>query len=58
MAYDEMLVRRSEMLKKRIGAMIAKENQYGLGKQEGQFLRRMIRELHQTAYEMNAKAEV
>ncbi|WP_410771707.1 hypothetical protein [Fontibacillus sp. BL9] len=56
MAYDEVLERRSEMLKRRIGEMIAKENQYGLGKQEGLFLRRMIKEWHQTAHEMNAKA--
>ncbi|WP_435922236.1 hypothetical protein [Paenibacillus sp. DYY-L-2] len=58
MAYDEVLERRSEMLKRRIGEMIARENQYGLGKQEGRFLQRMIKELHQTAYEMNAKSEV
>ncbi|RCX20571.1 hypothetical protein DFP94_103302 [Fontibacillus phaseoli] len=58
MAYDEVLERRSEMLKRRIGEMIAKENQYGLGKQEGLFLRRMIKEWHQTAHEMNAKPEV
>ena len=55
MAYDEVLERRSEMLKRRIGEMISKENQYGLGKQEGQFLRRMIKEWHQTTYEMSAK---
>lgn len=58
MAYDEVLERRSEMLKRRIGEMIARENQYGLGKQEGRFLQRMIKELHQTTYEMNAKSEM
>ncbi|GIP53987.1 MULTISPECIES: hypothetical protein [Paenibacillus] len=55
MAYDEMLERRSEMLKRRIGEMIARENQYGLGKQEGLFLRRMIKEWHQMTHEMNGK---
>ncbi|MNC32466.1 hypothetical protein D3C75_808220 [compost metagenome] len=55
LAHDEMLERRTEMLKRRIGELIARDNQYGLGKQEGQFLQRMIRELHQTNFEINAK---
>ncbi|MOA32952.1 hypothetical protein D3C78_1542100 [compost metagenome] len=55
MAYDEVLERRTEMLKRRIGELIAKDNQYGLGKQEGQFLQRTIKELHQTNFELNAK---
>lgn len=55
MAYDEMLERRTEMLKRRIGEMIAKENQYGLGDQDGLLLQRMIKELHQTNFEMNSK---
>ncbi|RUT29804.1 hypothetical protein EJP77_13355 [Paenibacillus zeisoli] len=55
LAYDEVLERRSEMLRRRIGEMIVKENQYGLGNQEGHFLQRMIREWHQTEFEMNGK---
>ncbi|MFD1175087.1 hypothetical protein ACFQ3W_02025 [Paenibacillus puldeungensis] len=45
------LNRRSEMLKIRIGKMIARENQYGLGDQESHLLQRFIRELHQTEHE-------
>ncbi|MNO92552.1 hypothetical protein D3C76_841310 [compost metagenome] len=55
MAYDEVLERRTEMLKRRIGELIAKDNQYGLGEQEGRFLQRMIKELHQTNFELNVK---
>lgn len=55
MAYDEVLERRTEMLKRRIGEMIAKDNQYGLGDQDGRLLQRMIKQLHQTNYEMNSK---
>lgn len=55
MAYDDVLVRRSEMLKRRIGEMITRENQYGLGNQESHFLNRMVREFHQTEFEMNGK---
>ncbi|MDQ0087435.1 hypothetical protein J2T12_000829 [Paenibacillus anaericanus] len=56
MAYDDVLVRRSEMLKRRIGVMITRENQYGLGNQDGHFLRRMVRELFQTEFELKAKS--
>ncbi|GGH12508.1 hypothetical protein [Paenibacillus segetis] len=58
MAYDDVLVRRSEMLKRRIGEMVTRENQYGLGNQESHFLRRMVRELYQTEFEMNGKPGV
>ncbi|WMT42083.1 hypothetical protein RE628_06515 [Paenibacillus sp. D2_2] len=57
MRNHEMLERRSEMLKRRIGELIAKENQYGLGRQESHFLHMSIRELHQTAFELNGKAQ-
>lgn len=43
------------MLKRRIGEMIAKDNQYGLGDQDGRLLQRMIKELHETNYAMNSK---
>ncbi|MCM3042850.1 hypothetical protein M3201_24635 [Paenibacillus motobuensis] len=57
MRNHEMLERRSEMLKRRIGELIAKENQYGLGRQESHFLQMSIRELHQTAFELNGKIQ-
>ncbi|GAA0388300.1 hypothetical protein [Paenibacillus motobuensis] len=57
MRNHEMLERRSEMLKRRIGELIAKENQYGLGRQESHFLQMSIRELHQTAFELNGKTQ-
>ncbi|WP_188831446.1 hypothetical protein [Paenibacillus aceti] len=45
------------MLKRRIGELIAKENQYGLGRQESHFLQMTIRELHQTAFELNGRTQ-
>ncbi|WP_193556523.1 hypothetical protein [Paenibacillus lutimineralis] len=57
MRNHEMLERRSEMLKRRIGELIAKENQYGLGRQESHFLQMSIRELHQTSFELNGRIQ-
>ncbi|WP_018751045.1 hypothetical protein [Paenibacillus sanguinis] len=55
MSQGEALERRSELLKRRIGQMIAKENQHGLGHQDSHLLQRFIRELHQTEHERNSK---
>ncbi|MEC0246013.1 hypothetical protein SAMN02799616_03527 [Paenibacillus sp. UNC499MF] len=52
MTYAKMLGRRSEILKRTIGDMIAKDNTKGLGMQESSFLRTMIKELHQNEYEL------
>ncbi|WP_199925559.1 hypothetical protein [Paenibacillus bouchesdurhonensis] len=56
MAYDEVLERRNELLRRQVGEMLAKENQYGLKDQESHFLRRMIKELHQTEFELSGKS--
>ncbi|PZD95363.1 hypothetical protein DNH61_12535 [Paenibacillus sambharensis] len=55
MSYEEMLDRRSEILKRNIGTMILKENQQGLSGQENHLYQNMIKELHQTENELNTK---
>ncbi len=56
LAYDEVLERRNELLRRQVGEMLVKENQYGLKDQESHFLRRMIKELHQTEFELSGKS--
>lgn len=50
-----VLERRSELLKKRIQELIIKDNQYGISRQQNMFLQHMIKELHQTSYELNTE---
>ncbi|MFS0724553.1 hypothetical protein [Paenibacillus sp. 1P07SE] len=54
MTYSELLTRRSEILKRNIGRMIVRDNRNDLGDQEGYLMQRMIKELHQNEYELNA----
>lgn len=54
LTYNEMLGRRSEMLKRRIRDMIVRKNKNGLNAQEGHFLQHMIKELHQNEHELEA----
>ncbi|CAM4466483.1 hypothetical protein HMSSN036_60850 [Paenibacillus macerans] len=56
MSNGDAFERRSELLKRRIGRMICRENQYGLGRQDALLLQRFIKELHQNEQERNAKA--
>ncbi|MCM3700068.1 MULTISPECIES: hypothetical protein [Paenibacillus] len=56
MSNGDAFERRSELLKRRIGRMIAKENQHGLGHQDTFLLQRFIKELHQNEQERNARA--
>lgn len=51
----DVLERRSELLKKNIQQMIIQDNQYGISRQQNMFLQQMIKELHQTSYEMNTE---
>ncbi|WP_413374720.1 hypothetical protein [Paenibacillus taichungensis] len=50
---QEVLERRSELLKKNIHQMLLQDNQHGISRQDNMFLQQMIKELHQTSYEMN-----
>lgn len=54
MTYNDMLGRRSLILKRHIGKMIMKDNKHGLSTQENQFYQHMIKELYQNESEMNA----
>ncbi|MBP1990656.1 hypothetical protein [Paenibacillus eucommiae] len=54
MTYVKLLGRRSEILKRNIGNLISKDNQYGLSDQENMFFKNMIKELHQNEYELNS----
>ena len=48
-----MLERRSEILKRNIHQMIIQDNQSGISDQQSMIMQHMIKELHQTVYEMN-----
>jgi len=52
---QEVLERRSELLKKNIHQMILQDNQYGISRQDSMFLQQMIKELVQTSHELNAQ---
>nr|WP_270167726.1 hypothetical protein [Paenibacillus sp. SYP-B4298] len=53
LTYNELLGRRNEILKRRIGSMILKHNKHGLSGQERSFYRMMLREWHQTEQELH-----
>ena len=50
---QEVLERRSELLKKNIHQMLVQDNQHGISRQDNMFLQQMINELHQTSHELN-----
>ncbi|MGO4529941.1 hypothetical protein AB4Z30_12755 [Paenibacillus sp. 2TAF8] len=50
---QEVLERRSELLKKNIHQMLVQDNQHGISRQDNMFLQQMIKELHQTSHELN-----
>ncbi|WP_337035007.1 hypothetical protein [Paenibacillus illinoisensis] len=50
---QEVLERRSELLKKNIHQMLLQDNQNGISRQDNMFLQQMIKELHQTSHELN-----
>lgn len=50
MTVHEQLERKNEMLKRRINHMLMKQNQNGLGRQDANFLKQSIRELHEINY--------
>ncbi|MGF7048990.1 hypothetical protein J2T13_003498 [Paenibacillus sp. DS2015] len=52
-----VLERRSEILKKNIHEMILQDNQSGISHQKSNLLQHMIKELHQTSHEMNARGK-
>jgi hypothetical protein len=52
-----VLERRSEILKKNIHEMILQDNQNGISHQKSNLLQHMIKELHQTSHEMNARGK-
>ncbi|MCZ8522219.1 MULTISPECIES: hypothetical protein [Paenibacillus] len=54
LTYTELLGRRSEILKRHIGSLINKDNQYGLSEQENHRFKDMVKELHRNRYELNA----
>lgn len=54
MTYTEMLGRRSEILRRHIGDLILKNNQYGLSEQENKFFHDMVKEFHKSKYELFA----
>lgn len=53
---QEVLERRSELLKKNIHQMLVQDNQHGISRQDNMFLRQMIKEAHQTSHELNTKS--
>jgi hypothetical protein len=50
---QEVLERRSELLKKNIHQMLLQDNQHGISRQDNMFLQQMIKELHQTSHELS-----
>lgn len=54
MNHEELLGRRSEILKRHIGNLVNKSNQHGLSEQETIFLKDMVKEFHRNKYELNA----
>ncbi|NOU93736.1 hypothetical protein GC093_10950 [Paenibacillus sp. LMG 31456] len=54
LTYTQLLGRRSEILKRHMGNMIHKDNQYGLSEQESIFFKGMVKEFHRTKYELNS----
>ncbi|AFC27196.1 hypothetical protein [Paenibacillus mucilaginosus] len=53
MTYTELLERRSEILKRHLGSLILKDNQYGLNERESCMFRDLVKELHRNKYEWN-----
>ncbi|WP_426450712.1 hypothetical protein ACP26L_01485 [Paenibacillus sp. S-38] len=54
MTYTELLERRSEILKRHLGSLIHKDNQYGLSEQENCVYKDMVKELYRNKLELNA----
>jgi hypothetical protein len=54
LTYMEMLGRRSEILKRNIGNLVVKNNQYGLSAQENNFFKDTIKQFHQNEHELNS----
>jgi hypothetical protein len=49
-----MLGRRSEILKRIIGNLIIKDNQFGLSEQENNCYKDMVKKFHRSNYELHA----
>jgi len=54
MSYEQMMERRTEILKRNISRYIMKNNKQGLNGQELSLYKQMLRELHQSEHDMKA----
>lgn len=52
--HTEMLGRRSEILRRIIGNLIIKDNQFGLSEQENNCFKDMVKKFHRSKYELHA----